>query len=128
MVETLRRWVSKQVRDKRDEDQAEIPKCIFISCLNPNFMQSYDDNDNFVTPIYDWRMRVIINDFTRELNEDEYSFVKEKFLLHASTLPQFMEQGEETNFKHKYFALFAFSSLLFHKTQKVYAIRGEGAF
>ena len=68
--------MSKQVRDKRDEDQAEIPKCIFISCLNPNFMQSYDDNDNFVTPIYDWRMREIINEFTRELNEENVCSVE----------------------------------------------------
>ena len=155
VVETLRRWVSKQVGDKRhedqaeipkcgdkrdedqaeipkqvgdkrDEDQAEIPKCIFISCLNPSYRDSYDDSHSFITPIYDLRMRVIINEFTMKLNEENVCAVeffnaedickkmdiplsKKNFY---SKLPQFIEKGEQTNFKHKYINILLV--LLFH--------------
>ena len=131
VVETLRRWVSKQVGDKRHEDQAEIPKqvgdkrhedqaeipkCIFISCLKSSYKGSYDDSHSFITPIYDLRMRVIINEFTMKLNEENVCAVEffnaedicKKMDIPLSgnnfysKLPQFIEKGEETNFKHKY--------------------------
>ncbi len=131
MVETLKRWVRKQVGDKRDEDQAEIPKCLFISCLNPSMKPSYDESHCFVTPIYDWRMRVIINEFTRKLNEENGCAVEffnaedicgkrdiplsDKNLY--SKLPQFIEKGEETNFKHKYINICLFCFFMYAISQ-----------
>ena len=118
--------IPKQVGDKRHEDQAEIPKCIFISCLKSSYKGSYDDSHSFITPIYDLRMRVIINEFTMKLNEENVCAVEffnaedicKKMDIPLSgnnfysKLPQFIEKGEQTNFKHKYINILLV--LLFH--------------
>ena len=71
IIEKLRRYL-RRVEKKNEENcednqevSVEKPRAMFISCLNPNLKNSWDEFGNFITPIFDTTIKAVLDEMAQ---------------------------------------------------------------
>ncbi|XP_023342773.1 uncharacterized protein LOC111712410 [Eurytemora carolleeae] len=95
--------VGKMRRYLREKKvSVEKPRALFISCLNPSLVNSYDESNRFITPIFDTSIKVALDEMAQngdyEILFENAESVCEKMnvdlsrINFCSKLPEFLKE------------------------------------